>query len=270
MPFTDEQRQRAAEVRRQNREARLAAARPSAVIERPPDPEPQPDPEPDPEPDSGNVLAHLAGLFQQAAGQKAGRDKAITEALDVLGRLDPTKYPEIADNEQVQQFVERVQLARAQSTDVPPGTILGTGMAAFKKPWTKSDLMKGKDMPVEEARAKGYIEWVHFTPWSNFNVTWQGITIRWPAFTEGYFPKSHVDTYQESQRLQRYAENHAAWLFNTPNVPVDPSFFMTNAPRVKAMDQSHGEYYRPGGGEIDLRPSSDLVEMAGIATEEAT
>ena len=238
----------------------------TAVAERPPEPEPSENEE---ALDSDNVLAQLAGLFQQASGQRSGRDKAITEALDVLGKLDPRKYPEIADNPAVQDFVEKVQAQRAQSSDVPPGTIMGTGLASFKKPWTKNDLLKGKDMPVEEARARGFMEWITYRPMHTTVVIWQGIKVHFMARRPIYTPKCFADVYEDSLAQQDFAERHAAWLFNTPGVQVDPAFFTTNAPRVKAMDQSKGEYYVPGGGEISLAPSPDLVAMGGGGSEEA-
>lgn len=256
MPFTDEMRQRAAEVRRQNREAREAAASSTAVAERPTIEE-------DAEPDSENVMAKLASLFSQAATEKKGRDRAINEALDVLGKLDPIKYPEIADNDQVQAFIEKVQQQRAQSSDVPPGTIMGSGLAAYKKPWTVGDLLKGRGMPAQEAIANGFIEWVMYRPMKNFDVTWQGIRILWPARREGYFPKSHVDQFEQSLDAEEFAEQHAAWLFNHPEAQAHADFFTTNAPRVKAMDHSKGEYHHPGAGLIDLTPSPDLVALSG-------
>lgn len=214
----------------------------------------------DDEPSSQDVLSQLAGLFQQAAGEKRGREKAINEALDVLGRLDPMKHPEIASNPTVMDFVDRVQSQRLQSMDVPPGTIIGTGLAAKKKPWTKGDLLKGKGMRPEEAQAKGFIEWIEYTPYRNFDVTWNGIRIVWPARRRGYFPKSHVDLFEQSIAADEWNERHAAWLFNNPDVPFEMDFNNMNAARLKAMDESSGEYYKPGAGAISMTPSTDLVD----------
>lgn len=255
--WTPEQREAARQRSLAHHQARLASgdAAATAVAEREPEPEAD-------EPTSENVLAQLAGLFQQAAGQKQGREKAVNEALEVLGKLDPFKYPDIADNPAVMDFVEKVQQQRAKSTDVPPGTIIGTGMAAYKKPWTKADLLKGKGMPPAEAIAKGYIEWIEYRPVKNFDVTWNGIRIVWPARALGYFPKSHVDVFEQSLDADAWNEQHAAWLFNNPNVPFQMDYGTTNGPRVRAMDESKGEYYRPGAGAIDMAPSVDLLESA--------
>lgn len=214
----------------------------------------------DEEPASEDVLKQLAGLFAEASGQKSNREKAVTEAIDLLGKLDPFKYPDIADNPTVQAFVEKVQQQRAQSTDVPPGTIIGTGMAAFKKPWTKNDLLKSKDLTPEEARARGWIEWVEYRPIRNFDVTWQGIRIIWPARRLGRFPKAHVDVFEGSLDAELWNEQHAGWLFNVPGVDIHADYFTTNAPRAKAMDMSKGEYYQPGAGAIDMTPSADLID----------
>jgi len=246
-------RQKAAKTRARNKQARLAAGNTStaAVADRPEESED--------EPSSDDVLGQLSTLFQKARSQRAGRDRAISEALDIIGRLDPTKYPEIADNEVVQQFVDRVQEQRLKTMDVPPGTILGTGLAARKKPWTKGELLKGKHMPPEEARARGFIEWVEYRPMKNFDVTWNGIRITWPARRLGYFPKSHVDLFEQSIDADAWNERHAAWLFNDPSVPFEPDFNNINASRLRALDESHGEYYVPGGGVIAMAPSADLM-----------
>lgn len=225
----------------------------TAVAER----EPEADAE---DPTSEDVLAQLAGLFQQASSAKTGREKAVSDALEVLGKLDPFKYPDIADNATVQAFVEKVQQQRAQSLDVAPGTILGSGLAAFKKPWTKNDLLKGKGLPVEEARAKGLIEWMEYTPFKNMDVTWQGIRIVWRARQRGYFPKSHIDTFESSISADEWNERHAAWLFNNPDIPFEADFNNMNSARLRAMDESKGEYYKPGGGLIAMAPSPELID----------
>lgn len=214
----------------------------------------------DDDPSSEDVLKTLAGLFSEASSQKSGREKAINEALEVLGKLDPFKYPDIANNETVMAFIDKVQQQRAQSEDVPPGTIIGTGMAAFKKPWTKNDLLKSKGMPVEEARAKGLIEWIEYTPFKNMDVTWQGIRIVWPARRRVYIPKSHVDVFEQSMSADEWNERHAAWLFNNPDVPFEADFNNMNAARLRAMDESKGEYYKPGAGLIAMAPSPELLD----------
>lgn len=266
MAFTPEARQAAAEARARNRALRAEAV--NAVLERPPDP----DPDPEDEPDSGNVLAELATLFKQASGEKRGRDKAINNAIELLGTLSPAKYPEIADNPAVQAFIDKVQSSRAQSGEIRPGTLIGTGIAAFIKPWSWSDILKGKDVPldeVEKRQATGEIifPWVIYQPIKTTFVGWNGLHVYFRARQRVYVCKVFVDVFEESLNLEEFAEQHAAWMFNTPGIQVQRDFFSSNAPQMKAMDMGHGEYFQPGGGMIDLTPSPGLAALGGGTSE---
>ena len=256
MAFTAEHREKAAEARRQKALERKAAAA-TAVAERPPEPEPEPT-----EPEGDNILGQLAGLFQQASSRAAGREKAVNEALEILGRLDPAKHPEIADNEVVQNFIERVQSARAQSPDVRPGTVLGTGLTAFKKPWMWADLNKSINTPIEEVTRRAQageiiFPWVEYVPIKTTPVIWNGLTVYFRARQRVKVCKVFVDTFEESLTQEEFAEQHGAWLFNVPGVQTHRDFYTTNGPRVKAMDESRGDYYKPGAGVISLASSQD-------------
>lgn len=260
MGFTPEARQLAAEARARNKALRAEQAA-TAVAERLPSDEAE-------VPESEGVLAELAGLFARASGEKKGRDKAINEAIDLLGKLDPIKYPDIADNPAVQSFIDRVMSVRVQSADVPPGTLIGSGMSATIKPWSWADLLKGKDVPVDEVARRAnagelIFPWVEYRPMKTTFVGWNGLHVYFRARQLVYVCKVFVDVFEESLNNEEFGEQHAAWLFNTPGVAPNRDFFSTTAPNIKAMDMSKGEYFQPGGGTIDLTPSADLASLGG-------
>lgn len=240
------------------RAAKLTRAA-TAVAEPPDAPEPEIE---EPGAESDNVMAQLAGLFSQAAGQKADRDQAINQAMDILGRLDPRKYPDIADNPSVIDFVDRVQTARAQQQGARPGSYIGNpnSIAGKKVPWTWNDLNKSIDWTPEqvaEANARGEIAfpWVEYRPMHTRTIIWNGLRVFFKARQLVKVCKVFVDTYENALNEEEFAEQHAAWLFNVPGVQAHRDFFTTNGPRVKAMDESKGEYFSSGGGMISMAPS---------------
>lgn len=251
------------------RKARLAeqkAAAATAVADRPD--EDDDDETPVSSLSSEGVLSELAGLFQRAASKEQGSDKAITDALELLGSLNPLKYPDLADNPTVQAFIERVQGARMQSSDLPPGSIIGSGLTASKKPWSWGDLKKSMHVSVEEVTRRNALgeiifPWVEYMPIKNSPVIWNGLQVYFRARQRVYVCKVFVDVFEESLTQEEFAEQHAAWLFNTPGVVARRDFFTTTAPRLKAMDMGKGEYYQPGGGQISMAPSPDLVGLGG-------
>jgi hypothetical protein len=258
--MSEEQKEHLRRLARE-RQAQKAAA---AVAKAPPEPVVAED-------ESGdNILGQLAGLFQQASSKKSGRDKAVNDALEILGRLDPREYPEIADNEMVQDFVTKVQNARAKAADLPPGTIVGSGISVHKVPWEWHHLRRSQHLTPEEARAQGLMEWVEYTPLRDQYVGWNGLFWYFRRRRRERVPKCFVDVFEEGLNQEEFAEQHAAWLMNRPGVRAHRDFFTTNAPRLKAMDESRGEYYQPGAGLIDLAPSKDLLELAGVGAEEET
>lgn len=263
MAFSEESRQKAAEVRARNREARKQAA--SVAEAEPEGALPEPESTAD-APESEGILSDLAVLFTKASSQKAGRDKAIDDALTLLGSLDPMKYPDLAENPTVQQFVDKVQAKRAESPEVRPGTLMGTGIAAFIKPWSWSDLKKSIDMDIEEVTRRdkaGEIcfPWVVYMPIKTTYVGWNGLHVYFRARQRVKVCKVFVDVFEESLNNEEFAEQHAAWMFNAPGVQTNRDFFTTNAPRMKAMDMGKGEYYQPGGGMISLATSEDLATL---------
>ena len=136
-PMSDAARENLRQKARDALERKRASA--TATLEPPSDSQPVAVEED--EPASEEVLAQLATLFQKASGEKQGRDKAVNEALDLLGKLDPFKYPDIADNPAVLDFVDKVQMQRAVAQDLPPGSIIGSGIWVKKIPWTKAQLL---------------------------------------------------------------------------------------------------------------------------------
>jgi hypothetical protein len=213
-------------------------------------------------PDSDNVMQQLAGLFSAAAGQKAGRDRAINDAMEILGKLDPHKYPDIADNPSVIEFVDRVQTARAQQQGLRPGSYIGNpnSIAGKKVLWTWGDLNKTINWTDEEvvaANARGEIAfpWVLYRPMHTRTIIWNGLRVYFRARQQVKVCKVFVDTYEEALNQEEFAEQHAAWLFNVPGAQTHRDFFTTNGPRVKAMDESRGDYFKSGGGMISLATS---------------
>lgn len=273
MAFTEESRRLAAEARARNRAARKEQEATLAEMEKPlgrvqfPDMQQQADAAfATDEPTSEGILADLAGLFSKAAGEKSGRDKAIDEALTLLGSLNPMKYPDIVDNPKVQAFVDQVLAAKLKSKDLPPGSIIGNGVASGKKPWNWSDLNKSMHLSMEEvaaANARGEIcfPWVEYMPIKNTPIIWNGLTVYFRARQRVRVCKVFVDVFEESLNNEEFAEQHAAWLMNVDGAAVHRDFYTTNAPRLKAMNMGKGEYYHPGGGEISLAPSPDLVAL---------
>lgn len=220
-------------------------------------------------PDSDNVMAQLAGLFQAAASKTKNRDKAVNDAIAILETLDPQKYPDIADNETVMAFVDRVQTARAQQHGLRPGSYIGNPntVAGKKVPWTWADLNKSINLSVEEVTKRAQageviFPWVEYRPLQNKTVIWNGLMVHFRARQLVKVCKVFVDTYEESLNQEEFAEQHAAWLFNTPGAPTHRDFFTTNGPRVKAMDESKGDYYKPGAGMISMAVSQDAGEEA--------
>lgn len=215
-----------------------------------------------------DVMHQLASLFAKASTEKKGREKAINDALDILGRLDPAKYPDVADNPAVEAFVEKVQAARAQSADMPPGTVIGRGIAAQKVPWSWAHLKKSMNLSPEEFAERSKTEpilfpWVEYMPIKTTTVVWNGLRVYFKARQRVYVCKVFVDAFEESLNQEEFAAQHAAWLFHSPGAATHRDMLTSGAAKVRAMDESKGEYYHPGGGMIGLAPSSDLVGLGG-------
>lgn len=231
MAFTKETARLAAEKRRQKAAAPDVPDEPLATVT---------------PPLSDDPLAELGALFTQMAGKKTARQEAAEEALALLARLNPTEHPEIADDPRVQAFVERVQGAKAQSADVPPGTVIGTGLTAFKKPWSWHDLAEGK------------VEWVTFTCPERIRVGYNGLFWQFLANEETYCPKAFVDVYRETMRNRKFSEQHVAYLFRQRGAAptrdmLDPTGAGVAAARVAATHHDPmgaPAHYVPGGGLI--------------------
>lgn len=232
--FTDEMRAKGAETKR--RKAAEAAAQPPA----PPPTEAETPTEVAPEGD-GTLLAKLALFLGEKASTKAEEDRKALEAVKVLGQLDPKKHADIFESPEVQTLIERVMEARAQSTDVAPGSYIREGHIVTKRPWQWNDLAEGK------------VEWVDFMPTETIPVTFQGLTYYFKARQRVRCPKVFVDLVNNRYDEQEFGEKHAAWLMGVPGVRphrdmVSP--YAIAGVRARAMNQSQGEYYKPGAGVI--------------------
>lgn len=217
MPFTDEQRKKAAETRERNREARLANGNaPTAATATLEPPAPAAD-------ETANELKRLAATLFSAADKKEQRDNALGDLEAFLARLSPKDFPDLADSPVVQQFVEMLGQRKAEmSPDDPPGTEYNRGtMAATSKPWTFRDL-ENSDIPIIEFEFDSFED----VYWQGLRRTYQpGVTYRdWRCFP---------DLVREGRKNMRLGNEHVQYLMKQANSLSDPSIAGIGTARVR-------------------------------------
>lgn len=192
--WTEEQKQRMRE------KARARVAQAAAAIA-------EPEPEPDAE---GDVLADLMASISKLRDKKTGQKKALEDLGKILDRLDPTEHPELADDPTIQAFVERIgstRIQQAKAQGLPPGTVVGEGIAQQSIPWTEKDVI---DLVKD---ADGNPIWVTLVPSETIPLFFNGVRCQLIADQEVTIPKAFYDLYMESRRARRLAEQHKAYMF---------------------------------------------------------
>lgn len=177
------------------------------------------------DPGDDEVLASLGKALEGLAKAKRGRKQRMAEVVKVLEQLDPRDYPELADHPAITKILDTLSEQAAQNADVPPGTIIGTGMAAHKKPWTMADVGPGK------------VEWLRFTPLETLPVTYNGLRFQLFADEEFYGPKFVYDIYAEHKRALKVAHEHAGLMFKTTDRVSDPTVINEATMRIRAMTE---------------------------------
>lgn len=200
---------------------------------------------------SEEILANLAAVFAQAAGNKAAHAKALGEVEAVLSKLSPKDFPELAESPVIQQFLDQMAERNAElHPDDPPGTIYNRGtLGMTKKRWQWSDL---KDA-----------ERVRLTPTETIPITYQGLTMVLQADMDMEIPKPFYDVYMERRRGMETARQHAAFLFRQrdnidPN-RADPSVLSSSSGMVRGHGQGNTGY-KPGAGAFN--PGEEPTEEA--------
>lgn len=104
--------------------------------------------------DQTKLTALNAALEALAEEEKV--DETALEAVEkVLGDLNENTQRAVLNLPAIQRLIEKA--AEQASPDVPAGSIIGTGLTAFKKPWSLNDIYA---MGIEERYV--YNKWMPF------------------------------------------------------------------------------------------------------------
>ena len=212
--------------------------------------------------DDSDVLTQLARTLMQAASKKANQKKVLDDLGRILDQIDPKAHPELAEDPTIQAFVEKIGGARiqqAQARGMPPGTVVGTGMAAQALPWTLNDVV---NLVKNE---HGEPVYVTFTPTETTPVFFNGVRCQLIADEEVTIPKAFYDLYQESRRLTRLGEQHKAYMMGKssylpPKLAAEGEAAVATA-RVRAFMDMGGQ--RGGGSILVGTDGLDRREPAG-------
>lgn len=209
-------------------------------------------PVPEGERDStSTMLADLGRAFLEMAGDKAGQEKTVARVVEVLSKLSAKDYPALADNADVQRFVEMLALRKAETSDDPPGTVYNRGsLAAHKKPWAWRDLANEKP--------------ITFTPSESCMLVWNGLVLSIVAEQETTIPACFYGLYMESRKNTRFAREHAEWLLRKRDLPTHPDMVTPDAVRARATGGIG--WYEPGAGpHAGAAPMTAEEEKGGEA-----
>lgn len=209
--------------------------------------------------DDDDVLAQLATTILKARDKKQKQSKVLEELGAILDQIDPTDHPELADNDVVQSFVEKIGAARlkkAEKEGLPPGSIIGTGIAQQSVPWKLDDVNR---------RADGSKELVTWTPNETIPIFYNGVMCQAIADVEMTTEKAFKDIYDERRKLLREADVRKQWMFGKTNQrPPESDEAAVSMARVRAFMGMGGE---GGGGRILMGYPGDarfeLREMVG-------
>lgn len=180
-------------------------------------------------------LRSLAATLFKVADDKAERNRVLDQLEVFLGRLSAKDYPDLADSEIVQTFVERLAQRRAETSSDPPGTIYNRGsLNQYKKSWTEHDLAKSGMGLVEFEVAEPEV------------VVWNGMRRDYePGVTYRDY-KCFVDTMRERTRNIRLAHEHAEYMFRMRQGLSDSSIASIGTARVRGTADRGS--YRPAAG----------------------
>ena len=258
----EKMRQAAAETKRQIaalREAQMSAAGGVAVAE---EEATAPETRIDEEYDfvaAEDLFGTAANLFQRAATE--GRlTRAETAQLEgILSKIDPMKNPEIADNAAVQAFLERMAERKAADPGVRPGELVGTGLAATRKPWTHAAVMQRMLEWINTGQGETGFRPQTFTPNQSRLLIWNGLAVRVYADEEATVPECYFEIYRNMQVGVRSAQQHAELMFRQRG-GIDPRVadvtIMGNA-TARVRGNGMGATYLPGEGGFDVGEDVD-------------
>ena len=187
---------------------------------------------------SDDILARLGAAILDAAKGKSQRSKVLVQVEELLGKLSPRDYPELAANPVVQEFLDQIEETHIdRHPDDPPGTIYNAGaLGATKKRWQWRDL---QDFPLAT-----------FTPTETIPITWNGLELILVADLEMTVPKCFKDVYDERRRGLETARQHAAVMMRQRDAitgAADPSVLGPGTARVRSSGMG-STGYRPGAG----------------------
>ena len=207
-----------------------------------------------------DLVQELANLFATASKDRGARQRDLADAERILGKMDPFKYPELADSPVIQRFVDQMAERTNQDPGVPPGTLVGTGLGLHKKIWQHKDVLDrmliweyGPDDPKWPQRDPAF-EPVTFIPMETIPITWQGLTVTVISREVAKVPRCFYEIYEERNRALVTGEQFVQFLFklrsHLDSSKVDVSILENPAvARIRSMGQ--GTYF-PGAGGFDV------------------
>lgn len=206
----------------------------------------------------GSEAASLAALGQalmNAASEGATAEDqvaAMATLREVLPRLNFKKFPQLRDDPVIEAFLDQLSEERANSADVPPGTVIDRGKPTERiKDWTERDLIQSGQQLVT------------FTPNETMPIIWNGLRCQLIADQEITTYKCFYDVYMEHKFETRFAEAHKSWLFGQRDDLPHPD--MANPDGVRARASATGGTLINGGGLFD----AEAAAAAGTEQEAA-
>lgn len=194
------------------------------------------------EPAGDDPIAELMGALQAVRNKKNAGTKALEELGAILDKIDPHEYPDLADNPMIEAFLDKIgdaRLKKAAKGKLPPGTVIGDGMAARDVQWSLNDINLKPD---------GTKELVTWTPAETIPIFYNGVMCQCIADVEITTEKAFYDIYSEHRRLMREGEVRKRWMFGKTNErPPESDEAAVSMARVRAFMGMGGE---GGGGRI--------------------
>jgi hypothetical protein len=225
----------------------------------PPPDEPAFDPPPptDPEEDDAAALTDLSSLAARLGRAAADADEESRTADAIFARIGRLSRPAQRRLFSRPEVAELFELAGDTDTpakaDDPPGTIYyrtvnGVATPWGKKPWTWADAWK---FPTKT--------WI---PERRQNLFFNGLAVTVFARRQVTLPEMFYGIYQDSQRNEELAEQHAAYLMKKigPEGLSDPSIVTPDGAQSRSIANHDGRVnvHVPGGGVPALEHVGDL------------
>ena len=207
-----------------------------------------------------DLVLELANLFGAASQQRGLRARDIEDAERILSKMDPFKYPELADNPTVQRFIEQMNTRAQANADVPPGSLIGTGLGQQKKIWQHKDVLDrmliwiyGPEDPAWPRRDPAFKP-VTFIPMETITLTWQGLSVTVITREEATVPQCFYDLYTGHNLALVTGEQFAQFLFKKRDrldpTKVDVSI-LDNPAAARVRGAGEGTYF-PGAGSFEV------------------